>query len=55
MIVFGVTTLLNVPAFLPTAFWITATYSLLFATATRTNQYLRHNSCHVEIRLNGHN
>ena len=37
MTVFGVTTLLNVTAFLPTAFWITATYSLLFPAANSEN------------------
>ena len=37
MTVFGVTTLLNVTDFLPTAFWITATYSLLFSPANSEN------------------
>ena len=38
MTVFDVTTLLNVTAFLPTAVWITATYSLLFSAANSKNQ-----------------
>ena len=36
--IFDVKTLLNVTDFLPTAFWITATYSLLFTAANSKNQ-----------------
>ena len=38
MTVLGVTTLLNVTDFLPTAPWITATYSLLFSAVNSKNQ-----------------
>ena len=37
-VIFDVKTLLNVTEFLPTAIWISATYSLLFSTANSKNQ-----------------
>ena len=36
--------------FLPTAFWITAAYSLVSSATNRKRPSLRHNSCHVVLR-----
>ena len=37
VVIFNLTTLLNVTEFLSTAFWITATYSFLFSAANSKN------------------
>ena len=38
VVILNVTTLLNVTKLLPTAIWITATYSLLFSAVNSKNQ-----------------